>query len=332
MPIYFDSARGRWHFDLKKVISGRRIRVSKLLPEGWSRAQAQAYDQAQSGRLYDIATGTTKRRATIDEAVALYCEYRCPNLKSGHSVIRELAHIHWVYTGRFLDELHEVARELTENAFEQTTTLSGDLVQRPLAPATIRNKLSYLRAACRYAQTHHGLGNPDLVLTLPLPRVHNERHFYATRRQMLEVARACQNRQARAIVRLGFYSGMRLGEMLSIGVTSQLDGDILMLSDSKNGSERIVPMHPRVRVLLRYFPMPYKKRWLQRLIRSAMDECGLNHLHLHDIRHSAASSLINNGVDLYTVGTVLGHKDARSTRRYSHLSARSLMSAILKIR
>ena len=296
MPIYFDSARGRWHFDLKKVISGRRIRVSKLLPEGWSRAQAQAYDQAQSGRLYDIATGTTKRRATIDEAVALYCEYRCPNLKSGRSVIRELAHIHWVYTGRFLDELHEVARELTENAFEQTKTLSRDLVQRPLAPATIRNKLSYLRAACRYAQTHHGLGNPDLVLTLPLPRVHNERHFYATRRQMLEVARACQNRQARAIVRLGFYSGMRLGEMLSIGVTSQLDGDILMLSDSKNGSERIVPMHPRVRVLLRYFPCPTRsvgssvssgQRWMNAV--STICICTT----YGTVRHRASSTMVS---------------------------------------
>lgn len=38
--------------------------------------------------------------------------------------------------------------------------------------------------------------------------------------------------------------------------------------------------------------------------------------------------MINAGVDLYTVGTVLGHKDARSTKRYSHLNAATLQRAV----
>jgi site-specific recombinase XerD len=53
---------------------------------------------------------------------------------------------------------------------------------------------------------------------------------------------------------------------------------------------------------------------------------------LHDIRHSTASALINAGVDLYTVGQVLGHKSLASTARYAHLDMRSKIDAINKIK
>jgi site-specific recombinase XerD len=36
-------------------------------------------------------------------------------------------------------------------------------------------------------------------------------------------------------------------------------------------------------------------------------------------------------VDLYSVGRVLGHRDSRSTQRYSHLTADSLAAAVGKI-
>jgi site-specific recombinase XerD len=41
--------------------------------------------------------------------------------------------------------------------------------------------------------------------------------------------------------------------------------------------------------------------------------------------------MINNGIDLYTVGAVLGHKDARSTQRYAHLATDALSAAVGKI-
>ncbi|MCG1054099.1 tyrosine-type recombinase/integrase [Mycetohabitans sp. B5] len=54
-------------------------------------------------------------------------------------------------------------------------------------------------------------------------------------------------------------------------------------------------------------------------------------LHFHDLRHSAASQMINQRVDLYTVGAVLGHKSHASTQRYAHLATESLRDAITRI-
>jgi site-specific recombinase XerD len=55
------------------------------------------------------------------------------------------------------------------------------------------------------------------------------------------------------------------------------------------------------------------------------------HVHFHDLRHSCASMLINKGVDLYTVGAILGHSSTQTTARYSHLADKTLRAAMRKI-
>ncbi len=62
-----------------------------------------------------------------------------------------------------------------------------------------------------------------------------------------------------------------------------------------------------------------------------MQAVGLGHGRLHDLRHSAASAMINAGVDLYTVGAVLNHQSAASTRRYAHLATSKLAAAVAMI-
>ncbi|MHA6723801.1 tyrosine-type recombinase/integrase [Sphingomonas sp. RS2018] len=51
-------------------------------------------------------------------------------------------------------------------------------------------------------------------------------------------------------------------------------------------------------------------------------------LRIHDLRHSAASFMINAGIDLFAVGRVLGHADHKSTMRYSHLANDTLLAAV----
>lgn len=51
-------------------------------------------------------------------------------------------------------------------------------------------------------------------------------------------------------------------------------------------------------------------------------------LRIHDLRHSAASFMVNSGVDLFAVGKVLGHASYQSTQRYSHLANDTLLKAV----
>lgn len=324
MSTRYDSRNRRWRYEFDQVIQGQRIRRSQLLPAAWSGTQAKAFSQKEDARLYAIATGVAKERRLIQDAVDAYVDHRCPELKGGYEAMQELLLIEPFYRDCYLDELADVGRAYADEERER------------LAPATIRNRLAYLRAACRYAQKHHGVGDKEMRLVVATPQVRNERQVYATRTEMLRIARKCAGtpaqRDARALIRLAFYSGMRLGEFMDLAEKNEVVADGFLLRDTKNGSDRIAPMHPKARVLLKYLPFTYGRDWLQKLIRRAMNAAGFKHLTLHDLRHSTASALINNGVDLYTVGAILGHKDARSTKRYAHLATRTLNAAILKVK
>lgn len=55
---------------------------------------------------------------------------------------------------------------------------------------------------------------------------------------------------------------------------------------------------------------------------------GLPDVTPHSLRHSAASFMVNAGIDLFAVGKVLGHKNIASTQRYSHLANNTLLAAV----
>jgi integrase len=319
MSVYRDKKRGTFVFEFDKRINGERVRAVKHLPKTWNQAQADAYDRQESARLYAIATRVQRAEFSIEDAIDCYLKERVPKLKTGDNVTKELALLFPYYQGRPIESLPDVCKAYRLKA----TKTDGET---PLSPASIRNRIRLLTAACRYAWKNHHMGESDPAAKVTVPEVRNERHEYASRSEMLTIAKLCQNKGARMAIRMAFYSGMRLGEILR----AEVSGTAWVLRDTKNGNPRIVPIHPKVAVCARKFKkMPritVQDNWSR-----ARDLAGLGHFHFHDLRHSSASEMINAGVDLYTVGAVLGHKDARSTQRYSHLNTDALSVAVGKI-
>lgn len=317
MSIYRDKTRGCYVFEFDRRIEGRRVRVSKLLPKTWTRTQADAYDRKESARLYAVATGAEKPTYSIEDAVTLYLKERVKKLKSASNITGELAQMYWAYQGKALTDLAQVCADYTAKATR------GD--GKPLSSATIRNRIRYLTSACRYAWKHHGMGDRDPAERVVAPQVNNARNEYLSREEMLMIAKACRCQHSRAMIRIAFYSGMRMSEILSAAI----DGDTFVLADTKNGQPRHVPIHPKIASSLH---LRTKDRyWVSKRFKEAAKKVGMAHLRFHDLRHSAASAMINEQVDLYTVGAVLGHKSPASTRRYAHLATDSLRAALEKV-
>ena len=53
----------------------------------------------------------------------------------------------------------------------------------------------------------------------------------------------------------------------------------------------------------------------------------LKNVRLHDLRHSFASFLVNQGASLYVVQHLLGHTQPRTTQRYAHLAPETMQEA-----
>jgi integrase len=313
MSVYRHKPSGRWMWEFDRYLAGKRVRLRKLLPAGFTRAQAEAFDRKESAALWAVASGSEKPRWLIGEAVSRWNRERAGILKHGGNVTRELAHMADWYEGRALDELPTVCREYA-------TDQAG-----ALAPATIRNRIAYLRAACRWAWKVHGLGETDPGARVTAPPVRNSREVFVSRAEMLGLCRKIDHRGVRAAVRCLWYSGMRLGELRA---ALRVPG-AFVLPDTKNGSPRIVPMHPRIRAAAAV-PMPNAGA-LYYWWGIARQKCGLPDVTLHTLRHSAASEMLAAGVGLDAIGKVLGHKSRASTMRYAHWQLGPLADAVSKI-
>jgi len=60
---------------------------------------------------------------------------------------------------------------------------------------------------------------------------------------------------------------------------------------------------------------------------TARKRAGLHDVRLHDLRHSFASLLVNQGRTLFEVQQILGHSQPRTTMRYAHLRNDTLVDA-----
>ena len=69
-------------------------------------------------------------------------------------------------------------------------------------------------------------------------------------------------------------------------------------------------------------------RNVRTFIGTACTKVGIDDFHIHDLRHTAASWLVMEGVPLLEVSRLLGHKSITQTERYAHLAPESTRALV----
>jgi integrase len=140
-------------------------------------------------------------------------------------------------------------------------------------------------------------------------------------------------------------TGMRLGEILSLSWRGvDLDRKTVTVFESKNGEPRTIPINDstvnmlkelgRVRSIktdLVFYSSCHTRldaRNVRRDFQEALKEAGIEDFRFHDLRHTFATRLVQNGVDIYKVQTLLGHKTPSMTQRYAHHYPESLRDGV----
>jgi integrase len=155
----------------------------------------------------------------------------------------------------------------------------------------------------------------------------------------------CASPEIQPVLIVALNTGMRRNEILSLK-WKDLDfvRDFLSIGDSKSGKGRKVPMNGAVREALKtigrqagtefVFYNPGTKTHLMNIagsFSSARTAAGLEGVRLHDLRHTAASKMIEAGVDLVTVSKILGHASIQMTMRYAHPTPENMKLAVEKL-
>jgi integrase len=314
--------RHRWYF--KRVINGKRIRRTKLLPAGISTEEADALARRWEHELYATASGARRPAIAIWDCVRAHVADKAGSWKDARKRIQILEKWAPEYASQDAQDLHDWSKGFV--AYLRATRDRYGLAKRPLTDGSIRNVLAYIRAAIKYAHKI-GLLDTDQTARMVIPSVNNDRQNYPERLTMLAIAKACADRQVRAAIRIAFYSGMRRSEIFRAQITRQG----FALRDTKNGKPRIIPIHPRVAVLARRIHFTIKVKKFETEYVKARVAAGFPETRFHDLRHGSASEMINGGADLYTVGGVLGHLSTASTKRYAHLLTARLAEAVNRI-
>lgn len=132
-------------------------------------------------------------------------------------------------------------------------------------------------------------------------------------------------------LRLLIFTGARLREILHLRWDSiDLERGTATLEDSKTGRKTIVLNAPAIAVLKqlpRVGPFvipgddPSKPRSdLNRPWMLVRERAELDHVRLHDLRHTHAATGAGAGLGLPVIGKILGHKNVATTARYAHLA------------
>ncbi len=125
---------------------------------------------------------------------------------------------------------------------------------------------------------------------------------------------------------------IRSGEMCGL-TRNDIDGRIITIRDRKDPQQKNrvdrVPLLGRSYEILAaqttLAPFPYEQYDVGEAVRQAGRKAGLEDLRAHDLRHEGISRLFDAGWTIPQVSLVSGHKDWNTLKRYTHISAESLL-------
>jgi len=204
---------------------------------------------------------------------------------------------------------------------------------KEVSPATVNRSLSVLRHLFNLAKRWNKFYGDNPVSIVGMLEEHN----LVERILTLDEENRLLNESIsylRPILITALNTGMRRGEILSLK-WSDVDLDMNMITinqtNSKSKKQRKIPVSSRMRSLLlelklrsgnAEFVFIDDKGRVVKTIRSAFEtackRAGLQGLRFHDLRHTAATRMVETGANIVAISKMLGHSDIKTTMRYAH--------------
>lgn len=213
------------------------------------------------------------------------------------------------------------------------------LPRRAVKPQTVRHELGTLRRALK----HFGYAEEiDLsrhaIMHVRLPSKSPELFRSISDEQVKLISEHSESAVLGKAVTFMIETAMRRAELVSLRWEDcHIDQGYVVLHDTKSPREetresRAVPLTPHARDILRSMvpdekcgPVwPITKDALTKAFGRAKERAGIKGVRLYDARHEGTTRLFDQGLNTMEVAAITGHKELRTLKRYTHLSAERL--------
>lgn len=231
----------------------------------------------------------------------------------------------------------------------------ADIPPGPLGPQTMRTYVlgfvergasaayhGQLRAVLRFFAAHV-LHEPSLAEALPAPRRERSMPTVLAISEVKRLFAALANPKHRLMAFLLSSSGIRVGEMVRLRV-ADLDPErrLIHVRRGKGGKDRFtLYSDAAVQAVERYLAFaepgdwlftgaregrPISARSVQKVVAAAGRRAGIRRrVTPHTLRHSFATHLLEQGVDVRYIQELLGHASPATTQIYAHVTRRDLV-------
>lgn len=222
-----------------------------------------------------------------------------------------------------------------------------------LSSTSRARKVSSIRAFFRYLTDKKHLLEVNPVSTLESPTVHRALPAYLSTDDSVRLLEAVEGEFAeRDFCILTFFlnCGMRVSELVGLNL-SDFQGDTVRVL-GKGSKERTVYLNDACKAALEnYLPQrlkPHDKdanalfvsrnrnrinvQTVKWLVKKYLGQAGLDtqKYSAHKLRHTAATLMYQNGVDIRTLQSILGHSSVDTTMIYTHIEDQNIREAAAK--
>lgn len=298
------------------VVEGKRIR------ESTGTANKRLAEKCLQSRLGEVVQGKYKledRKPSpfFKDFCVQYLQWARENKRSAERDRYSFLHLKPFFGHRRLQEIHPFHVE----SYKMKR-------KAEVKPATVNRETALLKRMLNLA-VQWNLLQENLIAKVKMFRESPYIERSLTQEEAEKLVLACKG-IFKAIVTTALHTGMRRGEILGLKWKDvDMCKEVITLTRTKNNEVRFTPLDRTMRDMLSSLPVisdyvfaqpngkPYS--WIGRVWLNAKSKAGVQ-CRFHDLRHTFASHLVQNNINLMTVKELLGHKSLRMVERYAHLS------------
>lgn len=257
---------------------------------------------------------------------------------------------------RFSDFLDKPIKSITK---PQLIAWRSELSKKDYGTKTKNTTMSYVRSVFKFANEVYSLPNVAICLKNFKKTDQEAMHEMQvwTIQEFNTFIEAVDNELYKIYFKTLFWTGARRGEIIALQCSDLIDCQIYIHGSQRNQSKGITPTKTKEKRMvsldenlyqeLLKLKKEYKHGYLfggktglsvttiDRYFKDAIKKSGVKPIRLHDLRHSHATILINNGVNIVAVSKRLGHASVEQTlKTYTHLlkdTDKEMMNKINKL-